>query len=112
MNDGPPCAIEVVHRVDADLPAFSGHFPGAPVLPGAYLLALVLHEAARHPALAARLGVATQVQQVKFVAPVGPGQTLRIRLEAQPHGVAFAVRCGSTLVARGHLQAGDGAASA
>jgi len=103
MHDGAAAAFETTHRIEADLPAFGGHFPGSPVLPGAYLLALVLHELERQPALRAQLGTTLQVQQVKFLAPVGPGQTLRIRLEARPPGIVFSVHHGATLVARGQL---------
>jgi 3-hydroxymyristoyl/3-hydroxydecanoyl-(acyl carrier protein) dehydratase len=103
MHDGAAAAHESTHRIGADLRAFDGHFPGAPVLPGAYLLALVLRELEQQPALRARLGATLLVRQVKFLAPVGPGQTLRIRLEAQPHGIDFSVHHGATLVARGQL---------
>jgi hypothetical protein len=34
---------------------------------------------------------------------VGPGQTLRIRLEARPPSIVFSVHHGTTLVARGQL---------
>jgi hypothetical protein len=36
---------------------------------------------------------------------VGPGQTLQIRLEDTPNAIAFSVRCGTTVVARGQLTA-------
>jgi len=103
MHDDDAAPFESTHRIDADLRAFDGHFPGAPVLPGAYLLALVLHELERQPALRSRLGNTLEVQQVKFLAPVGPGQTLRIRLEARPPGIEFSVHQGATPVARGQL---------
>jgi 3-hydroxymyristoyl/3-hydroxydecanoyl-(acyl carrier protein) dehydratase len=103
MHDGAAAAFDTTHRIEADLAAFDGHFPGSPVLPGAYLLALVVHALERQPALRARCGPSLQVQQVKFLAPVGPGQTLRIRLEAQPPGIVFSVHHGATLVARGQL---------
>jgi 3-hydroxymyristoyl/3-hydroxydecanoyl-(acyl carrier protein) dehydratase len=103
MDDGTTAAFESTHRIAADLRAFEGHFPGAPVLPGAYLLALVLHQLEQQPALRARLGATLQVQQVKFLAPVGPGHTLRLRLEARPQGIGFSLHRGATLVARGQL---------
>jgi 3-hydroxyacyl-[acyl-carrier-protein] dehydratase len=103
MHDRASVVIESTHHVDADLRAFDGHFPGSPVLPGAYLLAIVLHELEQQPSLRTRLGPTLQVQQVKFLAPVRPGQTLRIRLEGQAQGIAFAVHHAHTLVARGQL---------
>lgn len=108
MRDGVATTSESTHPIDAGLRAFDGHFPGTPVLPGAYLLALVLQQLERQPALRAPLGTTLQVQQVKFLAPVGPGQTLRLRFDAQRGGVAFAVHHGATLVARGRI---GGAAS-
>ena len=95
--------VEVEQRIDATLPAFDGHFPGAPVLPGAYLLALVLRVIAGRAEWAARTGPAPHLRQVKFLAAVGPGQTLHVRLDDTPGAVAFSVRCGATPVARGSL---------
>jgi 3-hydroxymyristoyl/3-hydroxydecanoyl-(acyl carrier protein) dehydratase len=98
-------AVEVECPIDAALPAFEGHFPGAPVLPGAHLLALVMHTIAGHCALAQRVGATPLVQQVKFLAAVQPGQLLHIRLEHTPRGINFAIHCGATAVARGQIAA-------
>ncbi|MBE7426899.1 MAG: hypothetical protein IT503_18475 [Burkholderiaceae bacterium] len=98
--------FEASHRVEAGLRAFDGHFPDAPVLPGAYLLAIVLQQIEQQPALRERLRAPWRVQQVKFLAPVGPGQTLLIGLHAQRDAIAFSVHHGSTLVARGQVDGG------
>jgi len=100
---GPDDGVEAVVEIAADHPAFAGHFPGAPVLPGAFVLALVMQAASEHPALASRLGDTPQVQQVKFLAPVGPGQRLVVRLTGSITGIAFQVVCGAVTVARGQL---------
>lgn len=93
----------VIERTIArDHPAFAGHFPDAPVLPGACVLALVLQAAAQQFRPASQ-GNGLVVQQVKFLAPVGPGQTIAIELQAGSGGVTFHVRCGTTTVARGQL---------
>jgi len=97
--------IEIELPIDASLPAFDGHFPGAPVLPGAMLLALVLRAVARQPAWAGKAGPTPCVQQVKFLAAVGPGQRLHIRLNDSDRAIAFSVRRGETVVARGQIQA-------
>jgi 3-hydroxymyristoyl/3-hydroxydecanoyl-(acyl carrier protein) dehydratase len=94
--------VDVALHVDPVCPAFEGHFPGAPVLPGAYLLALVLREIDRHAALAAPVaGRELQVQQVKFLAPVRPGDTLRVQLRADDNGIDFTVQREATPIARG-----------
>jgi 3-hydroxymyristoyl/3-hydroxydecanoyl-(acyl carrier protein) dehydratase len=95
--------VEIEEPINADLPAFDGHFPGAPVLPGAHLVALVLRAIAQRAPWAERIGAPATIQQVKFLAAVGPGQTLHIRLDDTPPSIAFSVRCGATLVARGTL---------
>ena len=104
MSDPLLAPVEIEQAIDADLPAFDGHFPGAPVLPGAVLVALVLRAIAERPAWARRAGPQPCVQQVKFLAPVGPQSTLTIELqpEAGPAGgVRFEVRCGDVVAASG-----------
>lgn len=93
-------------EVPAGHPAFDGHFPGQPVLPGVALLDLVLQALAARPALQARLGATPVLDEVKFLAPVGPGSTLRLLLREQGAGLAFELRRGPTCVARGRLSAG------
>jgi 3-hydroxyacyl-[acyl-carrier-protein] dehydratase len=105
MNEPLLPSIEIEQPIDAGLPAFDGHFPGAAVLPGAMLLALVLRAVARQPAWASKAGPTPCVQQVKFLAPVGPGQRLHIRLNDSARAIAFSVRYGETVVARGQIQA-------
>lgn len=100
MTDRPDVVIE--RTIARDHPAFAGHFPGSPVLPGACVLALVLQAAVEQP-WPASPGGGIVVQQVKFLAPVGPGQTLTIELQRGPAGMAFHVRCGATTVSRGQL---------
>jgi acyl-coenzyme A synthetase/AMP-(fatty) acid ligase len=78
--------------VAADHPAFAGHFPGHPLLPGVALLSYVMRALAADAPLAARLGAQPQIAAAKFLAPVGPGAQLEVRLQATgEHGVAFEV---------------------
>lgn len=100
-----PAPVAIEQAIDPALPAFAGHFPGAPVLPGAHLLALVQQAIGSHPAWAQRVGPQPLLLQLKLLAAVGPGQRLRIRLEASGGGVAFSVHRHDTVVARGQFAA-------
>ncbi len=102
---GPPPGDAQV-TVPADHPAFAGHFPGRPLLPGVVLLSLVLQALAQRPALQQRLGAQPRIDSAKFLAPVGPGTTLRLALREQGAGVAFEIWHGEVAVARGQLAPG------
>lgn len=82
-------------------PAFAGHFPGEPILPGVALLDMVLR------ALGDTLGAGQRVTglpSVRWRAVVRPGETLRIRIRSRPGGrLAFEVLSGDTLVSDGSL---------
>lgn len=88
-------------RVPADHPAFAGHFPGQPLLPGVALLSLVLEAVLAAPAMAARLGPAPRLGAAKFLAPVRPGDDLAIVVHDDPAGLRFEVRVGERLASTG-----------
>lgn len=95
--------IEHCWRVPADHPAFAGHFPGHPIVPGVVLLDRVLQLAQQ-----AQGGSVAgwQVTQVKFLSPCGPGDLLEFAVrDGARGGLAFSVRCGDREVAAGQLQA-------
>ena len=100
-----PAAAAGAMAIPADHPAFAGHFPGHPVLPGVALLSLVMQALAAQPALAARLGEQPRIDNAKFLSPVGPGAVLQLRLHEQGTGVGFEVMLGDTCAARGQLSA-------
>ncbi|MCL4488916.1 MAG: 3-hydroxyacyl-ACP dehydratase FabZ [Chloroflexi bacterium] len=69
--------------VSPDHPAFAGHFPDKPVLPGIFLIEALAQAAAVMLGSAAPAGVEgtpllAAVNRFKFLHPVGPGQTLQI----------------------------------
>lgn len=84
-------------------PAFAGHFPGQPLLPGVLLLAEVLEAVLAEPALAALVGPAPRLAAAKFLAPVRPGARLTLELHASPRGLRFEVREGARLAASGQF---------
>ena len=84
-------------------PAFDGHFPGHPVLPGVVVLAEVLAGIEQH---LAKPVDRILIRSAKFHAPVAPGSTLRIELvsgDGDGSAVAFTVSCDDTRVASGTL---------
>lgn len=106
MAEPAPCSLPL--QIAADHPAFAGHFPGQPLLPGVSLLAEVLEAVLADPALAARVGTAPRIANAKFLAPVRPGAQLRIVLDASGRGLRFEVRdigAGDRLAASGSFEA-------
>lgn len=88
--------------VPPDHPAFAGHFPGRPILPGVVLLdrALLLAEV-----FLGRRVSGWQIGQTKFFVPVAPGTLLHYLFQEQAEGrIAFSVRVGEREVAAGLLQ--------
>jgi hypothetical protein len=108
--DAPAASAEaggdLTLTIAADHPAFTGHFPGHPVLPGVVLLSLVMEAVAARPALRTRLGVRPTLDSAKFLLPVGPGAKLRLVLREQGRGLAFELFQGDSAVARGQLSPG------
>jgi 3-hydroxymyristoyl/3-hydroxydecanoyl-(acyl carrier protein) dehydratase len=92
-------------EIASDHPAFAGHFPGRPLLPGALLLAEVLEALLGVPALAARLGPQPTLDAAKFLAPVPPGASLVIIVQDGPRSLRFEVHHGAVLAASGQWRA-------
>lgn len=97
-------SVTVLRDIAADHPAFAGHFPGRPLLPGVLLLAEVLEAVLAVSVLAARLGPRPLLVSAKFLAPVPPAASLAITLTGEAHGLRFEVRRGDVLAASGQWQ--------
>jgi len=87
--------------IPADHPAFAGHFPGTPILPGVVLLDEAFHVIAT--ALDAAPDHCT-LTAVKFMNIVRPGQQLILRFESLPSGrVQFELESAGQVAATGTL---------
>jgi 3-hydroxyacyl-[acyl-carrier-protein] dehydratase len=101
---------ETTLQIAADHPAFAGHFPGAPIVPGVVLLDAAVLAAIRLLRPGTRAGeqadspAACSVTSAKFLKPVGPGETLLVCVDSTGAGRAsFEISCRSAKVATGTL---------
>lgn len=85
--------------VPVDHPAFAGHFPGTPILPGVVLLDMALH------AMVTSSGLdACEISAVKFLSPVLPGDKLEIRHNSAAGGaIRFDILAGMRKIASGSI---------
>jgi 3-hydroxymyristoyl/3-hydroxydecanoyl-(acyl carrier protein) dehydratase len=94
-------ARESALDVPAAHPAFEGHFPGHPILPGVVLLAELIAAMRADDAGAAR---EWRVESAKFASPVAPGTRLTLLRRGEGTGrVRFEIRAEARLVASGVL---------
>ncbi len=69
--------------VPVDHPAFAGHFPGAPILPGVVLLDVALQNITKVNNVTLE---ACEINSVKFLSPVKPGDVLIIEYKTSANG--------------------------
>jgi len=85
--------------IPADHPAYAGHFPGQPILPGVVLLDAALHALAEVHGNPAATG---QIKSAKFLSPVLPGEPLMLHYTASAAGgFRFELRSDARAVASG-----------
>jgi 3-hydroxymyristoyl/3-hydroxydecanoyl-(acyl carrier protein) dehydratase len=92
---------EFTWLVPAEHPAFAGHFPGRPIVPGVIILdrAILFAEQLLGTPVAG-----WQIGNAKFLSPVGPGKVLVFSLQQKTSGaITFTVRSGERNVASGSL---------
>jgi hypothetical protein len=81
----------VPRTIATDHPAFAGHFPGRPLLPGVALLAEVLEAVLADPTSTSDWRGPLRLATAKFLAPVEPGARLRIDWTEQDGRLRFEV---------------------
>ena len=100
--------------VNADHPMLAGHFPGHPIVPGAWLLAWVVAAATRRLATDGQARSIAAIKRVKFLRPLAPDHAFEcaLKMGAQAAGaesrsndtMRFTVTSGGALIAEGTLQ--------
>lgn len=101
---GVTAESRVALDIPADHPAFDGHFPGFPLLPGAVLLDAALDAIAAHRDLDL---TRWRLTSAKFLALVRPGACLILgHTASDDRTIRFDVRRAGDIVASGMLSHG------
>lgn len=93
--------------IDPQHPAFAGHFPGNPIVPGVVLL----DEALYAIACTTGLSLATcELRSIKFLNPLPPGVAVMLVSEVQSNGsIRFDIVAGERKIATGSVLMGKAA---
>ncbi len=81
---------------EADHPAFAGHFPGHPIVPGVLLLD-------RAQRIATIECGECELRMAKFLSPAGPGEILELEYSVENGSMKFEIRCGVRRIATGQF---------
>jgi 3-hydroxymyristoyl/3-hydroxydecanoyl-(acyl carrier protein) dehydratase len=81
---------------EPDHPAFAGHFPGNPIIPGVQLL-----DRAQH-LIETRHGISLcGIQAAKFLSPAKPEDRLELEYQVEENRVPFEIHCGERKISSG-----------
>lgn len=95
-------------KLPVDHPAFAGHFPGTPIVPGVVLLDEIMHVIVTDTGI---IETVWQMTSVKFLSPLKPNETVMIEHEQLANGalkfavVTYDVLAGSRQIVTGNLVA-------
>lgn len=95
-------------RIDGGHPALPGHFPGRPVVPGVVVLDRLVQAAETE--LGRMLDV-VGIPQVKFLAPLLPGEDAQGVFALDGARLRFHVECAGRVIVQGTFALADGAAA-
>lgn len=109
MIDGSLSSSPERGAVGADHPMLAGHFPGHPIVPGAWLLAWIVALANRRLTEEGQARTVAGIKRVKFLRPIAPEQAFecvfRQSIENVGNGtLRFTLRSDDAVVAEGSLQ--------
>ncbi|HVG04596.1 MAG TPA: hypothetical protein VM937_06605 [Burkholderiaceae bacterium] len=92
--------------VNADHPMLAGHFPGHPIVPGAWLLAWVVSTATRRLAAQGQTYSIAAIKRVKFLRPLAPECAFECAFNATGtnNPMRFVVTSGGAVIAEGSFQ--------
>lgn len=101
--------IEAQAFVPPNSPWFSGHFPGAPILPGIALIHLVWQAIIREAGERREEIRLHTLKRVRFTQPVRPGETLAVIINDDQQGndtlYSFKVVSGENVICSGLIAA-------
>ena len=102
VDTGAPRRPPIDLGIAADHPAYAGHFPGDPVLPGVVLLDAALQRLADE----GRIDTGDcEVLWFKFTAPVRPRDRVVLEADEDASGtLRLRIRCGTRTVATGAVR--------
>lgn len=84
--------------IDPEHPAFAGHFPGRPIVPGVVLLDRTQRVIESQTGL--RLA---GLPSVKFLSPAAPADAPELDYEVAEKVVRFEIRCDARVIANGRF---------
>lgn len=85
-------------QIPSDHPAYAGHFPGQPILPGVVLL-----DAAQRLIESTQGVVLSGLAVAKFHSPSLPGEALVLDYTQSDRSVAFEISCNTRKIASGQF---------
>lgn len=105
MTHGGPSANPERGIVTVDHPMLAGHFPGHPIVPGAWLLAWVVATAGRRLLATGESRSIAGIKRVKFLRPLAPDSPFECTLDPASRNdtMRFTVISNGGVIAEGSL---------